>query len=77
MTREAAKEEKTMMKVKTLMAAMQYSVDEAELYDTPDLRKLLSRMSPDTLRSEYGDRNVRQFWIAEVDGLVILEIVLK
>ena len=67
------------MKVRTLVAAMLYEVDEVELYKGPGLSNMMSRLSPDTLRSDYGDRIVKQFWISvdsETD-LTVLRIVLK
>lgn len=64
------------MKVKTLLASLAYTIDEVEMYDRND--GLISRMAPDTLRSEYGDMKVRKFWIFVDDDneLVVLEVTL-
>lgn len=63
------------MKVKTLLATLAYSVDEVEMYGRDG--GLMSRMCQDTLRSEYGDMKVRNFWIyTDADGLTVLEVTL-
>ena len=63
------------MKVKTLLATLAYTVDEVEMYGRNG--DLMSLMCQDTLRSEYGDMKVRNFWIyTDADGLTILEVTL-
>lgn len=63
------------MKVKTLLSSMMYSVDEVEWYT--DNMQLISRMCPDTLMSEYGNRVVKRFWITVYDNMTILEVIFR
>lgn len=65
-----------MMKVRTLVNAMAYGVDEVEWYDNN--WNLLSKMCMDTLLSEYGDFKVKKFnTYTDEDGLAILELIMK
>lgn len=62
-----------MMKVKTLVNALMMGFDEVEWYDNN--MNLVSRMSPETLISEYGDCKVKKFAIYESEDLTTLELV--
>lgn len=63
------------MKVKTLVAAMMDEFDEAEIYTNNMV--LMSKMSPDTLKTVYGDFKVKKFRIyVDEDGLTTLELIL-
>lgn len=64
------------MKIKTLVRALLCEVDEVELYRGN--YDLFSKMSQNTLVSEYGDYRVDKFWIyVDRDGLTTLEISSK
>ena len=63
------------MKVKTLVNAMRYEADEAEL--VTDNMDLISKMAMDTLIICYGDCKVKKFHTyVDDDGLTILELTL-
>ena len=66
------------MKVKTLLDAMAYMVDEIELYNNAWNWIPLGRMDPEAFAKEYADSKVRKFWIYNTySDRTILEIVLK
>ena len=64
------------MKIKTLVKALLSPVDEVEMYAKD--YELVSKMSQDTLLSEYGDYRVDKFWVyTDREGLTILEVSTK
>lgn len=64
------------MKIKTLVKALLSPVDEVEMYTRN--YELVSKMSQDTLLSEYGDCRVDKFWVyIDRGGLITLEVSTK
>ena len=63
------------MKVNTLLKALMYTPDEAELFT--ENMDLISRCNIDTLSAAYGDFKVAKFNIGIVDDMCILELILK
>ena len=71
---EKESEEKT-MKVKTLLSCIMYSFDEVEWYS--DTMELISKMCPETLFAEYGNRFVKRFWISSYNDITVLEVIFR
>lgn len=65
------------MKVKTLVAMLMQSFDDAEIYT--DNMVLIRGMSPENLLNEYGDCKVKKFWIYQDEAYEIttLELILR
>ena len=62
------------MKVRELVEAIDQPIDEVELFDR-ERWAVISRMSIETLVSEYGNREVGKFIIGEdMDDLTILSV---